>query len=259
MSTAFRAAPADGVAWVTGASSGIGRATALELVRRGWTVVATARRQAELDALAAEPASMGRIRAEAGDVTDAARMAAIVDGMASRHGPLALAFLNAGTYFQDKGDFDAALVMRTFAVNVGGAAHCLEPVLRVMKARGKGQVAVNASVAGYGGLPRSVAYGPSKAALINMCASLRFAMAEAGINVQVVCPGFVGTPLTDQNDFPMPFLIPAEEAARRICDGFAKAGFEIAFPRRMALLLKALNLLPYRLYFPLVGRATGER
>ncbi|MFO1148796.1 MAG: SDR family NAD(P)-dependent oxidoreductase [Alsobacter sp.] len=259
MSTEYRATPGDGVAWVTGASSGIGRAVALELARRGFTVVATARREAELQALAADPAAAGRIVIETGDVTDASGIAGIVFGMQERHGPLALAFLNAGTYFPDKGvDFDAELVKRTFDINIGGVANCLEPVLKVMKARGKGQVAVNASVAGYGGLPKSAAYGPSKAALINMCASLRFSLVHAGITMQVVCPGFVGTPLTAKNDFPMPFLIPADDAARRICDGFAKGGFEIAFPRRMAWLLKALNLLPYRLYFPLVGRALGR-
>jgi NAD(P)-dependent dehydrogenase (short-subunit alcohol dehydrogenase family) len=259
MSGEYRAKPGEGVAWVTGASSGIGRAVALELARRGFTVVATARRESELQALAAEPAAAGRMRIEIGDVTDAARIADIVNGMEQRHGPLSLAFLNAGTYFPDKGvDFDADLVKRTFDINIGGVANCLEPVLKVMKARGRGQVAVNASVAGYGGLPKSAAYGPSKAALINMCASLRFSLRYAGITMQVVCPGFVGTPLTAKNDFPMPFLIPAEDAARRICDGFATGGFEIAFPRRMAWLLKALNLLPYRLYFPIVGKALGR-
>lgn len=259
MSTSYRATPGDGVAWVTGASSGIGRATALELARRGFIVVATARRRAELEALAAEPDAAGRIRPEEGDVTDAARMSAIVEATESLHGPLSLVFLNAGTYVPDKGvEFDAAMVKRTFDINVGGVANGLEPVLRVMRRRGRGQVAVNASVAGYGGLPKSVGYGPSKAALINMCASLRFSLEPAGITMQVVCPGFVGTPLTDKNDFPMPFIIPVEEAARRICDGFATGGFEIAFPRRMAWLLKALNLLPYALYFPLVGRATGR-
>lgn len=260
MSKSFRATPADGVVWITGASSGIGRATALEFARRGFTVVATARRIEELQALCAEPAAAGRIRAEPGDVTDAEGITRIVEGMEAAHGPLAIAFLNAGTYFPDKGlAFEADLVKRTFDINIGGVANCLEPVLRVMQRRGKGQIAVNASVAGYGGLPKSVAYGPSKAALINMCASLRFALAPAGITMQVVCPGFVGTPLTAKNDFPMPFLIPAEEAARRICDGFAHAGFEISFPRRLSWLLKALNLLPYSLYFPLVARATGAR
>jgi NAD(P)-dependent dehydrogenase (short-subunit alcohol dehydrogenase family) len=260
VSTSFRATPADGVVWITGASSGIGRATALEFARRGFTVVATARRLDQLEALCAEPDAAGLIRAEPGDVTDPAAMTRIVEGMAEKHGPLAIAFLNAGTYFPDKGvDFDADLVKRTFDINIGGTANCLEPVLRVMKRRGKGQVGVNASVAGYVGLPRSAAYGPSKAALINMCASLRFALEPAGITMQVISPGFVGTPLTAKNDFPMPFMIPAEDAARRICDGFARAGFEITFPRRLSWLLKAINLLPYRLYFPLVGSATRER
>ena len=121
----------------------------------------------------------------------------------------------------------------------------------------QGQVAVNASVAGYGGLPTSAAYGATKAALINMTESLKFGIDREGITMQVVMPGFVGTPLTDKNEFPMPFLIPAEDAARRICDGFERAGFEIAFPRRMAWLLKAINLLPYALYFPVVARFTG--
>ena len=126
-----------------------------------------------------------------------------------------------------------------------------------MRARGRGQVAVNASVAGYGGLPTSAAYGATKAALINMAASLKFGLDREGITMQVVCPGFVGTPLTAKNEFPMPFLIPADDAARRICDGFERAGFEIAFPRRMAWMLKAINLLPYALYFPVVAKATG--
>lgn len=254
MSADYRARPNDGVAWVTGASSGIGRTTALELARRGYTVVATARRPSELEALAAEPAAAGRIKVGVGDVTDGPGMAALVARIEAEHGPIALAFLNAGTYFEDKGDgFDAEMVRKTFDINVVGTANGLEPVLRAMRGRGRGQVAVNASVAGYGGLPRSSAYGPSKAALINMCASLRFTLKLQGLTMQVVCPGFVGTPLTDRNDFPMPFLISSEEAARRICDGFERAGFEIAFPRRMALLLKTLNLLPYGLYFWLIG------
>src|SRR6478672_5201924 len=117
VSTSFRATPADGVVWITGASSGIGRATALEFARRGFTVVATARRLAELEALCAEPEAAGRIRAEPGDVTDPAAITRIVEDMAEKHGPLAIAFLNAGTYFPDKGlAFDAELVKRTFDI-----------------------------------------------------------------------------------------------------------------------------------------------
>ena len=258
MPITYRAKPSDGVAWITGASSGIGRATSLELANRGYTVAVTARRLPELEALAQEASGPGRIVAFPGDVTDGPGIAALISTIEAELGPVVLAFLNAGTFFRDKGaDFDADLVKRTFDINVGGAASCLEPLLKSMRARGRGQVAVNASVAGYGGLPTSAAYGATKAALINMAASLKFGLDREGITMQVVCPGFVGTPLTAKNEFPMPFLIPADDAARRICDGFERAGFEIAFPRRMAWMLKAINLLPYALYFPVVAKATG--
>ena len=253
-----RVFPRDGLALVTGASSGIGRAVALELARRGWKVAAVARRAQELDRLAAEAA--GQVFACPGDVTDRAGMAALVGIVEREHGPVALAFLNAGTYFPDgRGHVDVAAAMRTFEINVGGTLNCLDPLAAAMAARGKGQIAVNASVAGYGGLPRAAAYGASKAALINMAASLKFALDPAGICIQVVNPGFVRTPLTGKNDFPMPFMVEQEDAARRICDGFERGGFEIAFPRRLAWLLKALNMLPYPLYFWLVAKATGAK
>lgn len=254
----YRARPSDGVAWVTGASSGIGRAVALELARRGYVVAVTARRAGELEALAKDVSGPGHILPMPGDVTDEAAMEAVVDDIERQHGPIALAFLNAGTFYQDKAAvFDAAMVKKTFDINVGGVANGLQPVLTRMVARGRGQVAINASVAGYGGLPTSAAYGATKAALINMSESLHFSMGLLGVTIQVVNPGFVGTPLTDKNTFPMPFLIPVDDAARRICSGFEQGGFEIAFPRRMAWLLKAVNLLPYSLYFAAVARFTG--
>lgn len=252
----YRANPKDGVAFVTGASSGIGRAVALELARRGYGVAAIARRAVELEALGVEAA--GRIAAFPGDVTDREGMAGLVARVERERGPIALAFLNAGTYFADgAGHVDAAMVMKTFEINVGGAVNCLEPLAAAMAARGRGQIAVNASVAGYGGLPRSVAYGATKAALINMAAGLKFALDPVGVSMQLVCPGFVRTPLTDKNDFPMPFMVEQDAAARIICDGFERGGFEITFPRRLSWALKLLNLLPYSWYFALVARATG--
>ena len=252
----FRATPQNGIALVTGASSGIGRGVALELARRGYRVAAVARRLPELEALAVE--SGGKIFPHAGDVTDRAAMAGLVAAIVAAHGPVVLAFLNAGTYLVDgERHFDAAAIMRTFEVNVGGTVNCLDPLAAAMVARGCGQIALNASVAGYGGLPRAVAYGASKAALIHMAASLKFELEPAGVTVQVVNPGFVRTPLTDKNDFPMPFLVELDVAARRICDGFERNGFEITFPRRLAWLMKAMNLLPYGLYFPLLRAATG--
>ena len=253
----YRAAPGDGIAFVTGASSGIGHAVALELAQRGWCVAATARRAAELDALST--LSPGKIFAFPGDVTDRPGMAALIAAIEAVHGPVALAFLNAGTYYPDgDGPVDAVAVMRTFEVNVGGAVNCLDPLTRAMTARKAGQIAVNASVAGYGGLPNSTAYGATKAAIINMAASLKFTLDPANVRIQVVNPGFVRTPLTDRNDFPMPFMLELDDAARRVCDGFERGGFEIAFPRRLAWILKALNMLPYALYFPLVAKATGK-
>jgi NAD(P)-dependent dehydrogenase (short-subunit alcohol dehydrogenase family) len=175
------------------------------------------------------------------------------------HGAIALAFLNVGTYFPDSDDdLGGDGFRKTFAVNLDGTVNLIGPLVRAMKTRGRGQIAVNASVAGYGGLPRAIAYSSSKSALIAMCEALKFDLDKLGITIQVVCPGFVKTPLTDKNDFPMPFLISVEEAGRRILDGFARGGFEIAFPKRMAWMLKFINMLPYSWYFWLVGKSTGR-
>lgn len=251
--------PADGVAWLTGASSGIGKATALELARRGWTVCLTARRLEELEALAGEAAGLpGRLVAHAGDVTDEVGMAALVETIERIHGPIALAFFNAGVApYTRAGALDVNAFRQALNVNVLGAANGLAPVLARMGARRKGQVAVNASVAGYRGLPKAAAYGASKAAAIHLCEALKFDCDNLGITMQVVNPGFIDTPLTRKNDFPMPFLMSMDDAARRVVDGFERGRFEIIFPRRLAFILKVMRLLPYAWYFPLVARQTG--
>ena len=255
----YRASPADGYVWITGASSGIGRGVALELARRGYKVVASARRAQELEHLAREAADLpGQIIPRSVDVTDRAAMAELVRETEASLGPICLAFFNVGTYAPDSvGSLGGDGFRQTFAINIDGTLNGLEPLLPYMQKRRRGQVSVNASVAGYGGLPRATAYGSTKAALINMCASLKFELDRQNINIQVVNPGFVRTPLTDHNDFPMPFLVEPEDAARRICDGFARGGFEITFPRRLSWTLKFLNMLPYPVYFWLVGRFTG--
>ncbi len=252
----YIAKPSDGIAWVTGASSGIGLAVAQELVRRKFKVVITGRRADLLESIAA--ASGGMIIARAGDVTDRAGMAALVADIEQNVGPIALAFLNVGVFTPDSSGAVGGDGFRdTFNVNIIGTINCLEPLVPKMRERGRGQIAVNASVAGYGGLPRAIAYGSTKAALINMCESMKFDLDRANVSVQVVNPGFVKTPLTDKNDFPMPFLLEMDDAARRICDGFEKTGFEITFPKRLSWSLKFLNILPYPVYFWLVKRGTG--
>lgn len=245
--------PGDGVVWITGASAGIGRALALRFARAGFRVAASARNVEALEELAAR--SDGSIEAVPVDVTDAAA----VQAAAARLAPIVLAVFNAGTHEpMGAADFSAARLRRLFEVNLFGVAHGLEAALPDMLARRAGKLAVVASVAGYGGLPTAVAYGATKAALINMAEALRLELHGTGVSVALVCPGFVDTPLTARNDFPMPFLMSAEAAAERIFQGLLADAFEIAFPRRFVWLLKAINLLPYPLYFPLVRRATGK-
>lgn len=251
--------PQDGVAWVTGASSGIGAAVALELARRGWTVAVTARRNEALETVARQAEAMpGRIVAHAGDVTDSHTMRGVVDTIESIHGPIALAFLNAGIASGQGRSIDAETVEKVVAVNLLGMAKSFFAVQPRMIARGRGQIAVNASLVGYRGLPGASAYGAAKAGAIYFCESQRFDCAAAGIRLQLVNPGFVETPMTQGRRFPMPFLLTVEEGARRIVGGFARGGFEITFPRRLAWLLKAARLLPYPVYFALMSRFAGR-
>lgn len=244
--------PQDGIAWVTGAGTGIGRATALELARRGWRVAISARRAETLDALAAE--LPGQFIVAPCDVTDAAAVARTVEELETAHGPVALAFLNAGISIHVRApNIDLAAVRQIHDVNVMGAFHCIGALLPAMAARKGGQIAICASVAGYGGLPYASAYTASKAAMINAAVALAIECRALGVLVQCVNPGFVDTPLTRKNDFPMPFLMQVEEAGQRVADGLARRSFEITFPRRFATLLKLLNLLPYGLYIRLVA------
>jgi short-subunit dehydrogenase len=251
----FRAAPQDGIVWVTGASGGIGRALARHLAGQGFRVAATARRPDALAALTRE--TDGKIIAYPGDVTDAARMAEIVAAI-EHEDPIALAILNAGVYHlgDERAAFDAEKVWRTIDTNLGGTVRCLDPVLKAMSARGRGQIAIVASLAGYGGIPGSIAYGAAKSAMITMAEALRLTYAERGLTIQVINPGFVDTAMTARNPYPMPFMMSAETAAEIVCAGLARGGFEISFPRRLVWQMKAAMLLPYALWLPLMARAT---
>ncbi len=251
----FRAGPADGIVWITGASDGIGRAVARLLAARGYRVAATARRVTPLEALAAE--APDRVFAFPGDVTDRAAMARVVAAIEASHGPIALALLNAGIYLPGERDvFDAETVTRTLETNLGGAVNCLAPVIAGMLARGRGQIALVGSLAGYRGIPGSLAYGASKSALIYIAEALKLTYEPRGLTIQVVNPGFVRTAMTATNDYAMPLMMDPAVAARRIVRGLARGGFEITFPRRLAWLLKAASLLPNRLFFPLMARAS---
>lgn len=201
--------------------------------------------------------SGGRILPYPGDVTDAVGMSNIVAAIEAREGPIVLAVLNAGYYhLAERERFDAALAWRTIEVNLGGTVRCLDPLLTAMLARRKGQIALVASLAGYGGIPGSIAYGAGKAGIIIMAEALHLTHARNGLRVQVINPGFVRTAMTTRNDYPMPFMMSPEDAAARIAFGLRYGGFEIVFPSLLAWAAKAAGLLPYPLWLRLMGRAT---
>ncbi|MBO22484.1 MAG: oxidoreductase [Rhodospirillaceae bacterium] len=249
------------VAWVTGASRGIGYALACALAEDGWVVAASARNAAELDVLAAECAAfLGEVRPYPLDITDAEAAAAIVPIIEAEVGDIALAILNAGTHEPVDGRaLSVGPFRRLMETNYMGSVNCLVPVAERCVARGAGRIAIVSSLAGYRGLPTASAYGASKAALINMCEALRPELEAAGVVLSVITPGFVRTPLTDRNPFPMPFLIDADVAALRILRGVAGNRFEITCPRRFAFLMKLVRILPYELFFLLTRRVRPTR
>ncbi|MDN2565986.1 SDR family NAD(P)-dependent oxidoreductase [Aquibium sp. A9E412] len=255
----YRARPADGTAWVTGASTGLGRTLALDLARAGYTVAATARSEDKLADLAREAAGLaGRVMPFACDVTDRAAMADTLAAIETQAGPVALAVFNAGTFQPLRGErFEVEPFVKTIEINVFGVVHGLAPLIERMRARGRGQIAITGSVTAYFGLPSAAAYGASKAALNNMAEALRFDLEKLNIRIQMINPGFVDTPLTKKNRFAMPALMPAEKAAARIVQALRTGGFETTFPRRFTWSLKALRLFPHAVVHPVLNRATG--
>jgi short-subunit dehydrogenase len=241
-------------AWIVGASSGIGSALALELATLGWRVAVSSRNYEALDAVQTRAGS-GAVVTFPVDVTDAQELSRVARDVEARVGPVTHCFLNAALYEPMRLDsFDARLFRRTLEVNVMGVVHGIEAILPGMRRRRSGQILVTASLAGYRGLPGAAPYNASKAALISLAESLRPELEREGILIRVVNPGFVRTPMTAKNDFPMPALIEPEEAASRIVRALHNKGFEIAFPMGFALLMKLLRILPYALYFALTRR-----
>lgn len=254
----YQARPEDGAAWITGASAGIGRELALKLASEGYTVYASARSRDALEALVNQFSGKGRIVPLPLDVTDRSANLSAVGSIVRESGRLILAVFNAGMFIPTSGaSLELSTFEKSFELNFYGVLNGLLPTIETMKKAGMGQIAIVSSSAGYGGLPKSAAYGSSKAALINLAESLKFDLDALNIRIQVVTPGFVKTPATDKNEFTMPFLMPADKAAEAFSRGLKSEAFDITFPRRFTFILKFLNLLPYRLYFWLVSRQTG--
>ena len=237
-------------AWITGASTGIGREIVLQLAAAGVKVAASARSAEKLQALGPEVLTLPL------DVTDAAACSLAVERIEQELGPIDLAVLGAGTYAPvSVDDLDPTRFAQMMSTNYMGVVNCLSALAPRMISRRSGHLSWIASVAGYMGLPKAAAYGPSKAALINLAESLYPEMREKGVSISVINPGFVETPLTAQNDFEMPFLMKPEDAARRTIEGLSAGRFEVAYPRRFVAILKSVRLLPYPLFFRLIARA----
>lgn len=244
------------VVWITGASYGLGKALALQMARQGWQVVASARTLAGLEAVRDEAQGLkGRVHPVPCDITDLASVGKAVADIAVLVGLVDVAVLNAGTHLAVRADTLRAEDFRKLTdVNLIGTANCLEKILPQMRDAGQGQIAVVASVAGFRGMPTSSAYGMTKAGLINMCEALKPELDLLGVKIQVICPGFIRTPLTDKNDFPMPFLMEPEAAARAFCRGLRSRRFEIVFPWQMSMIMNLLRILPAPLAFAITRR-----
>jgi NAD(P)-dependent dehydrogenase (short-subunit alcohol dehydrogenase family) len=247
------------VVWLVGASTGIGRATASLLHAKGAKVIVSARNQGALERFVAEHP---RGDALALDATDRAAMHDAAQHIVRVHGRIDIAVYCAGTYTAMRATaFDLDTAEHHIKVNYIGALYMLDAVLPQLLAQAKrgdgGHISLVSSVAGYRGLPQSLAYGPTKAALINLAETLHLDLSPAGLGVSVINPGFVETPLTAGNEFKMPALITPEEAAKAIVRGWEAGDFEIHFPKRFTLWLKALRHLGYGPYFAAVRRSTG--
>ncbi len=246
------------IVWITGASSGIGRALALRMAREGHHVAVSARRAEELERLKQE--SEGKIAVYPLDTTKPEDVKNVVAQIEGEIGPIATAVLCAGTYEPVLAhELTAAKARPVFELNFMGTVNCLEALIAPMRARKAGRIAVVASLAGYFGLPTSAIYGGSKAALINMAEALRPDLALDGIKLQIDNPGFVKTPLTRKNEFPMPFLMEVDDAVEAFYLGLRSERFEITFPRRFSLILRVLQMLPYRLSLALTAKTVPKR
>lgn len=236
--------------WITGASSGLG----LELAKLlDGTVARVALSARSKDKLAAVEKSGKSLVAYPLDVTDTSAVSDCVKAIEKNAGPVDLAVLNAGVWYQTKSDeMDLEKLRYALNVNYMGVMNAVDALLPGMLERGRGHIVIIASVAGFRGLPKSIAYGPTKAALINAAETLKSELEPHGIKVSVANPGFIDTPMTENNTFPMPAIVPAEVAARKLLAGIEKGKYEIIFPRGFVYLLKALRRAPNALFFWIV-------
>ena len=240
--------------WITGASSGIGRELAIQLASQNVEIYASARRFDELQILSSINNNIHSINLDVSKIKDVRKKTKFFfeDGNFPD-----LVILNAGVsrlFTLDKIDEKHQDIIDSMDTNYFGVINCLSVILPRMIERKKGHIAIMSSVAGYRGLPNSVAYSPTKAALINLVEIMRSELSPLGINISIINPGFVDTDATKVNKFPMPSMVSVEFAARKIIRDLVKLKYEVAFPFMFTFFIKFLRILPNTLYFYIIRK-----
>jgi len=240
--------------WVIGASSGIGESCTRALLNAGAKVALSSRRVERLNLLAQSAGQIQTLVLPL-DVTNTEQLESAYQSILENWGGLDLLLFVSGVYTPLRADnFDFEIAQKTIDANLLGPMRAVATVLPEMLKNHAGHIAIVGSVAGYSGLPKALAYGPSKAGIINFCENLFYDLLPQGISVHMISPGFVATEATAQNDFEMPALITADEAAKEILEGISAGEFDIHFPKRFSGFLKFLRILPYPLYFWIIRR-----
>ena len=243
------------IIWITGGSTGIGKALAIKFASKGWNVAISARRENLLKEISDNNENIYGFPL---DVTDKLKCKEVFEQIKNKFGGVDICFFSTGTWnpIKEK-DIDVKQIEDVFKVNFFGTLNSIKAVEEYFKTKKRGIITIVSSIAGYRGLPNSTGYGPSKSALNNLAESLYFDFKRSNVRVCLVSPGFIKTPMTDKNDFKMPFLKTTEYAAEKIYDGLInKNVFEIHFPKSLTLILKVLSFLPSKIYFGLVGKMT---
>ena len=241
--------------WITGGSTGIGKALAIKFASKGWNVAISARRENLLNEISNNEQNIHGFPL---DVTDKQKCKEVFEEIKNKFENIDICFFSTGTWDPKKEkDIDIDQIENVFKVNFFGTLNSIKAVEEYFKNKKSGTICIVSSIAGYRGLPNSTGYGPSKSALNNLAESLYFDFKRSNVRICLVSPGFIKTPMTDKNDFKMPFLKSTEYAADKIYDGLInKDVFEIHFPKSLTLILKLLSFLPSKIYFNLIGKMT---
>jgi len=238
--------------WVTGASTGIGRAVAEKFSKEGWRVAISARREELLKNIAQD----NNIFDYPLDVTNENKVEEVFRKILEDFKSIDLCIFNAGTYEPKlEREISQEQIRKTMEVNFFGVVNCIKAVEKYFKNVKSGHISIVSSIAGYRGLPNSSGYGPSKAALSNLAESLYFDFKKHNVKISLISPGFIKTPMTDKNEFSMPFIKSPEFAAEKIYNGLIKSNaFEITFPKQLTIIFKLFKFLPNRIYLFLINK-----